>query len=734
MGIKVFHSQKLGYLNIFIGLVIVLIITAVLSQQVSAHDTIFSTSATKRYVAPNGNDNGTCTSSSSPCQTIQYAVNQSNSGDTILVAAGTYSYEQRTDTCQFLLTRAVVCFVDKGLTIKGGYSKGNWSISDPVNNLTTIEGQGMYRGIAVIAYNSTASLAMEGFTIQNGKAQGVTSSDGWAASGRGGGIWSQGGRITLSQMVFKNNYTIGANSNGIGGDASGGAIMIESVRDYALSIINDTIFQSNQAQAGYGSPRGGVALGGALFVYQSPIYGENLLFQSNFVKAGDSSGYGEANQLRSDALGGAISLQSNSEGTFFNIQAFENKAIGGNAIGVGGGAFGGAIHVEDSSLSVTDIYLQKNIVQGGKGQIGGFAMGGGLMTDDSELNLDRSKIVGNQAVSGETLGNSTPTGGGGGGLYLTAFTQPDSFTLNLSNLIVADNIIDIDSPEIEVGGSGAGLVVQGLTANIYHATISNNQVNDEARFGQAIMITGLGNGDGTFAIVNLNNSIVSDHINPFTTCTSAITVVPNSTLNINGVLFANNTNDINDNSKPVPPGTINGISTVVKAETVGFVSPGNPNYDYHLLPSSPAIDKVEKNYVRWDYEGEDRPFMNLADLGADEYTPLIMVTIPEAFYIMTDGIEEKKEIKISTNKPTEITWNAQTSEPWIKFVNSPLNNQYIGRIGESLKIIVDPNGLQPGQYIGSITITSSQGEKANVQIYLYFVKNIYRVFLPLSQK
>ena len=46
--------------------------------------------ATGRYVATTGADSGDCTSSASPCLTINYAVSQAVAGDIIHVAAGTY--------------------------------------------------------------------------------------------------------------------------------------------------------------------------------------------------------------------------------------------------------------------------------------------------------------------------------------------------------------------------------------------------------------------------------------------------------------------------------------------------------------------------------------------------------------------------------------------------------------------------------------------------------------------
>lgn len=113
---------------------------------------------------------GNCSSSASPCRTIQYAANQSASGDRILVAQGIYTYNAGTDLCSFLQTRAVVCFVDKNLTILGGYSTSNWSIANPSVNLTVIDGQNSRRGVAVIGFNTTiAYLDMEGFTIRTVK-------------------------------------------------------------------------------------------------------------------------------------------------------------------------------------------------------------------------------------------------------------------------------------------------------------------------------------------------------------------------------------------------------------------------------------------------------------------------------------------------------------------------------------------------------------------------------------
>ena len=64
-----------------------------------------------------GADGGSCGTASQPCKTIQGAVNVSVNGDTIRVAAGTY---QDNVSCLDNVP-AVVCLINRHLTIRGGY-------------------------------------------------------------------------------------------------------------------------------------------------------------------------------------------------------------------------------------------------------------------------------------------------------------------------------------------------------------------------------------------------------------------------------------------------------------------------------------------------------------------------------------------------------------------------------------------------------------------------------------
>ena len=347
------------------------------------------------YVKTNGSDSSGCGSTAAPCRSIQYAVNKAVSGDSIRVAKGTYSYNAAVDKCTFLVTRAVVCILNLNLDIIGGYDGTNWSTSDPQKNPTIIDGGQTYRGVAVVAYNGTANMVMDGFTIQNGLAQGNQSSDTLANSGKGGGIWASDSTVQLRNMIFKNNRAIGANlSIASGGSGSGGGLAITSsvIRSSSL---NNVVFEGNLAAGGSGATRGGVAFGGGIYAYFSTLTGTNLTFTNNTARAGDFSGSGLDAGLYADALGGAAGF-CNSNTTLNHVTATGNQVLGGDAgtNGGAGGGFGGAIFNEKGNFSIADARIQGNLVQGGVAKSGGSAMGGGIMTDSSETTINR--VLGNR--------------------------------------------------------------------------------------------------------------------------------------------------------------------------------------------------------------------------------------------------------------------------------------------------------------------------------------------------
>jgi len=588
-----------------------------------------------RYVAVTGNDSGDCSSALSPCRTIQYAVNQSVSGDRILVAGGTYVYNSTVDTCSFLQTRAVVCFVDKQLTILGGYSTTNWSSANPAANPTIIDGQGTYRGIAAIGYNTTTTyLNMEGFTIQNCQAQGPTYLNPYDPSGVGGGMLVQHASVTLRDVIFRNNRAVGQNtSSGAGGQADGAALRIEEPPVGTTSLLQRVVFDSNQSYGGAGPARGGVAFG-ALFIYKAAVTIEDSVFTNNLAQAGNSSGSGSyGNPPYAEALGGGIAVE---QGTIVlrRVTVTGNQVMGGNATQYGGGAYGGGIFVEDfgnrvTSLTISDSYIANNIAMAGSAATGGNAAGAGLCVDSSAVTIERSQFVSNYVAGGNSSAGGKAGPGAGGGIYIFAI-RSGTFNATIRNVVVAGNSAEQGNGVTQLGnGGGGGIVIHGVNADMSHITIAHNRIGSNLVLGQGLLIQPWPSPQNPQlpAIVNLGYSIIADQ-NGGASQASAIVVQQGSALTFNKGVFSNNTKDTNADGIPVPPGTINGLSTMQSVPSVGFVAPGSPHYNYHLRLDSPIKDWAVGSSVPNDIDGYPRPYGSAPDPGADEYWSLSLSALP----------------------------------------------------------------------------------------------------------
>jgi hypothetical protein len=571
---------------------------------------------TTRYVASTGTDSGTCTSAAAPCRTIQYAVNQSGSGGRILVAQGTYTYNATTDPCPFIQTRAVVCFVDKSLSILGGYSTSNWSTANPAGNPTIISGQSSRRGVAILGLSTTiTNLDMEGFTIQNGLAQGPTYVNPiYEPSGIGGGMWVFKAAVTLRDMVFKNNQAVGANTaSGAGGGADGGALRIESSPVGTSSLLQRVTFDGNQSLGGVGPIRGGVAFG-AVYVFGSIVTVEDSTFTNNLAQGGNSTGNGTtADGLAAHAHGGGFAL-GNGTAVLNRIVATNNQVIGGNAATNAGGGFGGAIYSENASaIVINDSFISGNTVQAGNAATGGFGAGGGILVLNSPATVERVKLISNSAIGGNTTGGGNAGPAGGGGLYL--WNSPPA---SVKNAIIADNYAAQGSVGgAGLGGGGGGIQVQGMTATITHTTIAQNRLGPTLISGQGLLA--LHAPGESAATVNINNSIVANHTQGGSGAFAVLAQAGNS-INFSRGLFAGNTTNTS--------GPVNGLGNVISASSAGFISQGSPNYNYHLRLDSAAKDQATNGLASEDIDLQSRPFNSISDLGADEYWPFPLSAFP----------------------------------------------------------------------------------------------------------
>lgn len=594
-----------------------------------------------------------CDNSVAPCQTIQRAVNAFNhkrwfdkslTGATIKVTRGTYTFSDArwtgaSDTDPFSscaeaygTDKSVVCVIDWDISIEGGYSTGNWNTPSFGPEATIVDGQNVYRGLALIAFNEPAHFAIKNLTIKNGLAD-----DGFNGgadpTGFGGGVYLQQSSADIENVIFEANKAQGKDTGaGAGGAGSGGGIAItgptkaSNLRAAGTTSLKNVTFSGNTAQGGIGPVRGGLALGGGIFVGNgSRAVLENATFSNNSALAGSSTGAGTFGGLNADALGGAASFQIASSATLKNITATNNQAIGGNATTAGGGGFGGAIHVEESNFSMSNALLKENSTKGGDAAAGGVGFSGGIEVFNSNAKLERIQVLANIATSGaSTTGGNAGAVGGGGAYFNNQSTT--AHTIDIINSVFADNQIVTGQPGLVPGGGGGAMVVQGLTANITHSTFAQNKLGPNLFVGHALLVQAKLGETGTPGIANINYTIFADHVGSGNQ--STIHVTKNSTINLQTGLFAGNTKDTNLDGVPVNVGTFTGLDSMLSAASASFVSPGAPSYNYHILAASPAIDKAVGSTTSNDIDLQSRPNGVYPDIGADEYYLLNYLYLP----------------------------------------------------------------------------------------------------------
>lgn len=579
----------------------------------------FENSAQVFYVATTGADNPSCGPQNAPCRNIDFAVHKALSGDVVAVAGGTYVFANVANLCAGMQIAGVVCVVNKSLTLRGGYSAVTWR-HDPANNPTIIDGQNTYRGVFVYSTGAAQTrLTMSHFTIQNGTALGPSTFSPYDASAFGGGMSVESSAVVLKNINFQNNSAIGANTNDpatAGGPGAGAALSIRSASGTPSTLANIT-FSNNTSTGGQGAGRGGYAFG-ALFVYDASVTVTDSVFSGNFARAGLGTGSGRLNdslQSKADALGAAIAVEGNGNVTLTRVAVLNNESIGGVATTYGGGAFGGGVFVEDSMMNIADSVFKGNIARAADSANGGMGAGGGILFFNSNGSVHRTQILANQALGGGSS-PALPSGPvGGGGLYLWRGSPSVSLDpIAVHNAVIANNSVT-RGQGVNSGGGGGGVFIQGLTADLSHATLVDNQLRNGLAVGQAVaVIEAPGVGPSTASI---GYSIISNHTTP-SSGSSAVTVNRANSLTFNNGFFSGNSNDTNLNNQPVLPGAISGVGTMTTVSSVGYVAAGSPNYDYHLSSGSAARGAAVGTSMLLDMDNQSQPG-GRHDMGADEY-------------------------------------------------------------------------------------------------------------------
>jgi hypothetical protein len=616
-----------------------------------------------------GDDSGNdCRTSTSPCRTIQRAVNQAQSGDTILVGAGTYTYAGTDNPCDQYLggLKAVVCLVNTKLVLRGGYLNGDWSTSNPAANPTIIDGENRVRGVYVLSADpnkaSTAGIEMEGFTVRNGYTRGADTGTDTQTFAFGGGMLTDYAYVTLRNMRFENNVVVGGGTqNEYGGSASGGGVAIR--RTPGRATIENVVFQSNRAESGAGLTRSGYALGGGLYLLLSEADGTALEFYDNVSLSGSTTGNGQtADGQSGDAFGAGATIMGYADVNFTNIVAKDNRTIGGNAAVRGGGAFGGAIKVEGipeydangdgvNETATVRIYgceISNNLAQGGSARNGGIAAGGGIETIHSTLIVNGCRIQDNNAQGGNGGGAQGPAGGGG--LYLQNISYPGP-TATVKNSIIAFNSVAAGQGS-PVGGGGGGLWLQGIETTLIHNTIVGNRMFTNPLQGSAIMVISDG-AQGGPKPAHIRYNIIANHTD---SDLSAIHVKRSDTANLAHNLMHGNASNINS----FEAGTVNGMDTSIFTDPLFQIEPtADGSRAYQISPASPAVNQAIGSTEAVD--SENGPRTDIPDLGAYEAAPFtisVKAIASQSLYVYWGQHRGVRQYRLDVKCPAGLSGNS----------------------------------------------------------------------------
>jgi len=552
-------------------------------------------------VSPTGANTGTCGAAATPCQTVQHAVNLASTGNVIRVATGTY-----TGAAACLSTTAVVCIVNKHLTILGGFPTGNWTTATPAATPTILDGGNtdpviLVQDTTLDAVNS-ASLTLEGATVRRGFVVGPD-----ATGARGAGINAFNSPLNMTNVTIADNVARGGStaSASAAGFGAGGGVSLSNTS--ALSVFQDVVFERNRAEGGArsggGTARGGYGQGGALFVFQSLLEGYDLAFYDNQAVGGDAPAAtgSDAGGQEADAQGAGACVQVGSDVTFDGVVATGNLTMGGEARtssgGVGGGAFGSAFFVEQATMTLRNFRAWANQAVGGDAFTGGLGSGGAVMASASTLVMEAGELLDNLSKGGD--GTSIAGSAGGGAVYATGTGS----SIDVTNVIMADNAAE--RGDVGSGGAGGGgaMFLQITTGSVVHATLARNRLSSSMQ-GQAAVLLGPGSD------VDFDFTIFAEHTS---VSGNALHVQPGNTATLQRGMWSDN--DTNAGGG----GTINGLGTMLSTADVAFAAPGSPFFDYHLLGTSPAIDEATGSTTVTDVDGDARTD---PDIGADEFGPL----------------------------------------------------------------------------------------------------------------
>ena len=513
--------------------------------------------ATTFVVSPTGTDSPTCGATTAPCKTVQFAIDLTASGDTVLVQSGTYA------ECIFVIPGSglgsisvlaeayvnndlaggatldgetpcgtesaapgpVAIVYDKsrlgGFAIKNGGDSGVWGLGAVTlvkniitDNATTSVGGGVYLEMGA---NLSDPLAKASIT-ENRIVDNVAGFD-------GAGIFVDGTADGVTSLVELDGNTLQTNTAGGSVGAFGAGITVftdtASATDVSSVVITNNTVDGNTAKNSVGE----FAYGAGIFV----ATGSSAGLGTETITVGTEDGGNLVRNNVSEGLGGGLSANLQpAAGAQHTIEVQDNIVTANTAAFAGGGIHAFAVGIDLDPTDPARLEVRGNTVNGNvtEGDTADPLVpgGGGVFAETYAYRTPAGALA--LEIAGNSLhGNVATSRGGGASLLAFASDDPNADgAVGASearigfenNLVAASNPVDPLDPD-RPSGEGGGVFVRaealgGLAlASVDHDFLTVADNTDDAGVGgllwsAQVFQNSLGE-DGQ-AQIELTNSII----------------------------------------------------------------------------------------------------------------------------------------------------------------------------------------------------------------------------------
>ncbi|OIO98725.1 MAG: hypothetical protein AUK03_00865 [Anaerolineae bacterium CG2_30_64_16] len=387
---------------------------------------------------------------------LQAAVDAAASGDVIKVATGVYNDMHSRPVPPGYggpATISQLVYISKTVTIQGGYTTGNWAMSNPAANPTTLDAGGQGR-VVVIA--GAIAPTLQGLRITTGNATGLGGGIWGAAHNAGGGIYIVTATATIQDCAIFSNT---AATSGTGG--GGGLYLLAS----PSMLTHNLIYSNTASMDDWGE-------GGGLSISQSRATLEGNTIEDN---AGNSQGAG---------IGGGLYIEGGYPWSVGPSASFHNNIFLRNTASARRRGDGGGIYIGQADRSVFVNTVVIDNINGASAD----SRGAGIAVEVSAPQFYHTTLARN-------------TGGDGSGMML--FFESDvrqvnaiitehqvGITVSVDSQVRVEGVLWHENGHGNIGGTGAHTVTRAVVGAPAFAA-DGFHLNDSSRAIDAALSKGV---------------------------------------------------------------------------------------------------------------------------------------------------------------------------------------------------------------------------------------------------